>query len=326
VAHDGERDVALEVALVELVEDDDPRLLEERIGEEPPSEDALGHEPESGAAAAPLLEAHPVADLGAERAAPLTRHERRGGAGRDPSGLEDDDGALAGEAGVEQHGRHSRRLAGSGGGAEHQPPPRAERGHDVWEEGVDRQARHGGAQPSTAGGPRSSGLTRGRNARSARAVRLAALGLVLATTLATAAPVDVGTALAGFTLDDQHGVPGTVDARTRIVLFTREMKGGDVAKAALAGADQSFLDARGLVYVADVSRMPAVVLRLFALPRMRERPYRMLLDRDGTQTRDLPATEGRATVLFLTELRVTRVADYGSAAELRAALESAPGR
>ena len=157
-------------------------------------------------------------------------------------------------------------------------------------------------------------------------MRLAALGLVLAATLATAAPVDVGTALAGFTLDDQHGVPGTVDGRTRIVLFTREMKGGDVAKAALAGADQSFLDARGLVYVADVSRMPAVVLRLFALPRLRERPYRMLLDRDGTQTRELPSPEGHATVLFLTELRVTRIADYGSAAELRAALESAPGR
>jgi hypothetical protein len=102
------------------------------------------------------------------------------------------------------------------------------------------------------------------------------------------------------------------------------MEAGDVVKKALAGRDQAFLDEHGVVYVANISGMPAVITRLFALPRMRERPYRMLLDRDGNATKDIPAVPGRPTVLTLVRGQVVRVSQPGDPGALAA--EIAPPR
>ncbi len=118
-------------------------------------------------------------------------------------------------------------------------------------------------------------------------------------------------------LEDQHGRAGGVGDGVRVVVVSRDMEAGDVVKKALAGRDQAFLDANGAVYVANISGMPALITRLFALPRMRERPYRMLLDRDGNATKDIPAVAGRPTVLRLEAGRIIRVshpADPGALA------------
>jgi hypothetical protein len=150
VAHGGERDVALEVALVELVEDDDPHVLEERVDDQLAAENALGHEPEPRRRPAALLETHAVADLAANRAAALARHPLGRGACRDPPRLEDDDVTLACEAGVQDGGRHARRLAGTGRGAQHEARARAQRGGDLGEQRIDGERPHRTRMPGAA--------------------------------------------------------------------------------------------------------------------------------------------------------------------------------
>jgi hypothetical protein len=125
-----------------------------------------------------------------------------------------------------------------------------------------------------------------------------------------------GETIPRLALEDQHGRRGEVDERVRLLLFTREMRAGGIVKEALADADQALLEARRAVYVADISGMPAVVSRLFAVPAMRRRAYRVLLDRDGAATEGLPAVEGKVTVVALDRLRITRITHATSAAEL----------
>lgn len=131
-----------------------------------------------------------------------------------------------------------------------------------------------------------------------------------------------GLALPPLTLTDQHDVPATIGADTRVILFTRDMDAGDVAKEALA-EHAALLGAAAAVYVADISRMPSLVAKLFALPAMRRRPYRMLLDRDGTATADFPSRAGEVTVMRLSDGRIDRVEYVASADALRAALAPA---
>jgi len=157
-----------------------------------------------------------------------------------------------------------------------------------------------------------------------RAGWLAVTGLVLVAGGAAGEPIGAGSTLAPFAAEDQHGARVEVDERVRLLVFSRDMDGGDVVKQALADTGQAFLDDRHAVYVADISRMPAVISTLIAVPRMRRRPYRVLLDRDGASTRDLPYEKGRPTVLVLEALRVLRVEHPGSADALRAALASDP--
>lgn len=149
------------------------------------------------------------------------------------------------------------------------------------------------------------------------ALLLAALGA--AAWAATLAP---GMALPPLTLTDQHDVAATLGADTRVILFTRDMDAGDVAKEALAD-HAALLGAARAVYVADIGRMPSLVAKLFALPAMRQRPYRMLLDRDGTATADFPSRAGEVTVMRLTDGRIDSVEYLASAEALRAALAPA---
>jgi len=153
----------------------------------------------------------------------------------------------------------------------------------------------------------------------------AALALVaLFAPAAFAEELGPGDVLPALALPDPHGETHVVEADTRVLILSRDMDGGGAVRDALEEGGAEFLAAHDAVYVADVSGMPWLIRKTIALPRLRDRPYPMLLDEDGDDTATLPHREGRATLLFLgeTDNRVEAVEYAGSAEELRAAVEA----
>jgi len=148
------------------------------------------------------------------------------------------------------------------------------------------------------------------------------LGLVLVTSRGWAAdpaptPLRPGDVMPALTLEDQHGAQHVVDAAVRVILFSRDMDGGEILKTALADLPPGALEAAGAVYVSDISGMPGFVVRLFALPRMRRRPYAMLLDRTGEATALLPDEPGHATLIHLQVLQIEGVEHFATSDALR---------
>jgi hypothetical protein len=158
--------------------------------------------------------------------------------------------------------------------------------------------------------------------RCAAVVILSALAAACATDSAPApqAMNTVGDALQPFSLEDQHGEKHSVDSSTRLILYSRDMEGGDVVKQVLAEQAGDYLSARHAVYVADISRMPGFISKTIAIPRMRDRNYPTLLDIEGSVTARLPSQPARATLIRLDELRIVEVSYAGTSDELRAAL------
>lgn len=150
------------------------------------------------------------------------------------------------------------------------------------------------------------------------------LAMVLFAAPAFAGPIAVGDRLEIAGLADQHDQPGGVDDATRLILFTRDMGASEFVEEALSHDGAARLAKAGALWVADIARMPRVITRFFALPAMRKRPYRMLLDRDGTATAALPHEKGRVTLVFLDRRAVTRIAFADSAAQVAQALEAQP--
>lgn len=144
--------------------------------------------------------------------------------------------------------------------------------------------------------------------------------LALAGPMGAAETLGVGDPFPTIDLLDQHGEPHAVDASVRLVIFTRDMKAGGVVREALEEEGAALLSRHGTVYVSDVSRMPAFIRRTVAKPRMRRRPYPVLLDERGDATATLPSEAGQATLLFLDALRITRLERVGSVEALRTAL------
>ena len=149
--------------------------------------------------------------------------------------------------------------------------------------------------------------------------------LALAPGAALAQAVALGDTIAAIALEDQHGQPGGVDAATRGVLLSRDMDGGGLVREALATDGAAQLERAGAVYIADVHGMPALIRRFVAIPRMRERPYRVLLDTDGAPTAGLPVQEGKATWLRLDGLRVVEIRFLTSSEEVGRALGAPSG-
>lgn len=135
--------------------------------------------------------------------------------------------------------------------------------------------------------------------------------------------LEKGERLLPWTLLDQFDKAYTLDQQARILLVARNMTGAKLLKAALEGKPKGFLDARQAVFVADVSRMPAVISTLFAVPAMRDYHYRVLLDSQSRVASRYPAAEDQVLWLDLERgvLRDSRT--FTDAQALRQALEQA---
>jgi hypothetical protein len=135
-----------------------------------------------------------------------------------------------------------------------------------------------------------------------------------------------GERIEAFELEDQHGAPGRVDEGVRHLLFAADMDAGDLVNGALE-EDPALRDlaARGAVFVSDIHRMPVVITRLFALPSMRRRPYRMLLDRGPGPSVRIPRQPGQVTWVELDAL-VVRSVDFVASKQALAERLGAAGR
>lgn len=69
--------------------------------------------------------------------------------------------------------------------------------------------------------------------------------------------------------------------------------------------------------------MPALIAKMFAVPAMRDYPYRVMLDRDGRVAPRYVAAEDKVLWLQLQDGRLVARQEYATAEQLAAALEQA---
>ncbi|MDH1680350.1 FAD/FMN-containing dehydrogenase [Pseudomonas chengduensis] len=150
-----------------------------------------------------------------------------------------------------------------------------------------------------------------------------AAALLLLCLLSTAVlALEPGERLAPWTLLDQHDVPYTLNDETRILLVARDMDGAKLVNAALEGKPKGYLDERHAVFLADISRMPRIIATLFALPKMRDYNYRILLDRDARIAPRYQVGEGEVLWLQLEDGKLVEQRVFRDAKALDQALES----
>ena len=148
----------------------------------------------------------------------------------------------------------------------------------------------------------------------------AVLLLVLSATCAQA--VEVGERLAPWTLLDQFDQPYSLNDELQVLLVARSMAGAKLLAAALDQQPKGYLEARKVVFLADISRMPSVIATMFAVPAMRDYNYRVMLDRDARITPRYPVENDAVLWLQLQQGRVQAQQTFTQASALRDALEA----
>ncbi|WP_312151633.1 hypothetical protein [Pseudomonas sp.] len=83
-----------------------------------------------------------------------------------------------------------------------------------------------------------------------------------------------------WTLSDQFDQPYTLDGQTRVLMIARSMSSARLVNSAVEHTPKGYLEQRGVVFVADIEKLPSLVQAVL-VPNMRSATYRILLDRDG---------------------------------------------
>lgn len=105
-----------------------------------------------------------------------------------------------------------------------------------------------------------------------------------------------------FELSNQHEQKlNLVEHSYSHLLYASDMEGYKLLNSYLVSNPESIkhLSSHRLLYVAEISKMPSLISRMFAIPKMKKLNYSIFLDKTGEVTKDWEKTPNGITVLSL---------------------------
>lgn len=115
--------------------------------------------------------------------------------------------------------------------------------------------------------------------------------------------------LTPFTTKDQHENSYTLEPGIKLVVVSFEMGSGKAANAFFEKQPADFLTKNQAVFIANIYGMPGIG-RMFALPKMKKYPHRILLADAEDFLARYPEKEDMLTVLRLDDKGVVQSVDF----------------
>lgn len=133
--------------------------------------------------------------------------------------------------------------------------------------------------------------------------------------------LQVGEKLPAIELNSQHDKPIKVAADIKTVIFTKDKKAGKLINTFLAKQDASFLKDNKICFIANISGMPKMISRVFAIPKMRKLPYDVLLARNKTDVAFMPYKKSFVSLVKIKGGAISSIEFIDNADELTEALK-----
>ncbi len=141
------------------------------------------------------------------------------------------------------------------------------------------------------------------------------------TAQAQTAPLRTGDSLPALKLSDQHDKPAAIPADLRQLIFAADKEGSALVTDWLDKQPADWLVRTKRVYLADIHKMPGLVTRMFALPKLREKPYQIVLGREEADLAVFPRKKDCVTLLPLDAGKLGQASFACDANALQAALK-----
>ena len=129
--------------------------------------------------------------------------------------------------------------------------------------------------------------------------------------------LNIGDSTPTFDIKDQFEKAQKISPDTKTILVAGDKDTGTILKEYLLAQDKGFLEANKASYIADISGMPSLISKWFAIPKMQKYPFLVLLV-DEEQTKSFTKKEDHITVYTLTDGKVSDIKFIKTAEELAA--------
>lgn len=110
-------------------------------------------------------------------------------------------------------------------------------------------------------------------------------------------------------IDSQFDKPLAIENTTQQVLFAASKSASDILNRFLEKQSDQWLQETHRVYIADIHKMPKMISRMVALPKMKKLPYPIFLGREAGDTAILPQQDGCITAIYLETKKIISI-DY----------------
>ncbi len=87
----------------------------------------------------------------------------------------------------------------------------------------------------------------------------------------------IGKELASYTFKDQFDKDHSLTADVKKVIFVFTKATGHIMRVYLGTKDVNYLRSRNIDFIADVSGMPSIIFKMFALPDLKESKYPIMI-------------------------------------------------
>lgn len=123
----------------------------------------------------------------------------------------------------------------------------------------------------------------------------------------TLSPFSYAAPLHHTSLKDQWDKDHTLTPETLWIVYSHHRAGGEWVRNVLTKLDLAPLKQHKLIYVADISAMPGIISRMFALPKMQDYMFRIALVENAEHVEGWPKKENQITVMQLQSFNVKQV-------------------
>ncbi|MGV6817990.1 MAG: hypothetical protein ACWA44_12075 [Thiotrichales bacterium] len=147
--------------------------------------------------------------------------------------------------------------------------------------------------------------------------------LLISLPVLAAGEITTGSSLPTLTLKDQFDEPHTIGADTRRIIFASDKHSSRLVNDFLSTQSDNYLELHQTHYLADISGMPKIISSMFALPKMREYRYQILLADQPETLEAIPRRSGEVTLISLADNKVTKITYAESSADLKRFLSEA---
>ncbi len=120
-------------------------------------------------------------------------------------------------------------------------------------------------------------------------------------TAALAVELEKGQPFPAYTVTDAFGQTNTLAETTRFVIIASEREVSGKINDWLKTKGPNYLDDRRAEYVSDITTMPGIITTLFALPKMKKYPFKILLADDPAFATTYPSRPGKIALFILDE-------------------------
>ncbi len=110
----------------------------------------------------------------------------------------------------------------------------------------------------------------------------------------------IGKELANYKLKDQFDKEHTLTNDVKKILFAFSKPTGHLMKVYLGVRDVDYLSKRNIVFIADISGMPSIIAKMFAIPDLKESKYSVLLIKEKENAKRFRNEDHKNEVMIIT--------------------------